>query len=406
MATKLSLKDLSLKGKKVLVRVDFNVPLDKKGEITDDTRIRASLPSIQYILEKGGSVILMSHLGRPKNKKTPEFSLAPCAKHLSQLLGKPVIMAKDCIGKEVKELVEELQPGQIILLENLRFHEGEENPDKDPQFAKELASLGDLYVNDAFGTAHREHASTAVIAKYFPDKAAAGFLIEKELSFLGKALLNPKRPFYALIGGAKISSKIGILKSLLGKADALLIGGGMAYTFFKAQGLPIGQSIHEDEFLQEAKEILAVAKSKNIKILLPVDQVIADKVAGDAATRIIASANGIPEGMQGVDIGPKTIELFARELGQAATILWNGPLGVFEIPAFATGTQEIAKVVAGLKATTIVGGGDSIAALQAAGLADKVSHVSTGGGATLEFIEYGTLPGIEALTNRAYTARG
>jgi len=400
MPPKLSLKDLLVKGKKVLMRVDFNVPLDKNGKITDDTRIRASLPSIQYILERGGSIILMSHLGRPKNKKTPDFSLAPCAQQLSQLLGKPVIMAKDCVGEEVRELVKDLQPGQILLLENLRFHEGEENPDKDPQFAKELASLGDLYVNDAFGTAHREHASTAVIAKYFPDKAAAGLLIEKELDFLGKALLDPKRPFYALIGGAKVSSKIGILKSLLEKADALLIGGGMAYTFFKAQGIPIGQSIHEDDFLNEAREILAAAKTINVKIILPIDQVIADKVDADASKRIIDSATGIPDGMQGVDIGPKTIELFTNELKQASTLLWNGPLGVFEIPAFATGTQAIAKVIAGLKATTIVGGGDSIAALQAAGLADKVSHVSTGGGATLEFIEYGTLPGIEALSNR------
>lgn len=400
MTRKLSLKDLPVKGKKVLMRVDFNVPLDKQGRITDNTRIKAAIPSILYILNNGGAVILMSHLGRPKNKKSPEFSLAPCAKELSLLIGKPVEMASDCVGPEVKELVKDLSPGQILLLENLRFHEGEENPENDPNFAKELASLGDLYVNDAFGTAHREHASTAVIAQYFPGKAAAGFLIEKELDFLGKALLEPKRPFLALIGGAKISSKIGVLKSLLEKADTLLIGGGMAYTFFKASGIEIGESIHEDEYLDEAKQLLSIAKREGKKIILPVDQLIGDKIEQGAMTRVVDSAQGIPKGMQGVDIGPKTIELFSKELQKAATVLWNGPLGVFEIPAFAKGTMEIAKVISNLSATTIVGGGDSIAALQEAGLADKVSHVSTGGGATLEFIEFSTLPGIEALSDK------
>lgn len=399
MTRKLSLTNLPIKGKKVLMRVDFNVPLNKEGKITDNTRIKAALPSIQYVLDNGGSVILMSHLGRPKNRKTPEFSLAPIAKELSQLIGKPVTMAPDCIGENVKELARTLQPGQILLLENLRFHEGEENPEKDIQFVKELASLGDVYVNDAFGTAHRSHASTAVIADYFPDKAAAGFLVEKELEYLGKALIEPKKPFYAIIGGAKVSSKIGVLKALINKVDVLLIGGGMAYTFFKAQGISIGNSLHEDDYLEEARAILSSAAQKGVKILLPVDTVVADKIAPDAKTSIVDSAKGIPDNTEGVDIGPKTIELFSNELKNASTILWNGPLGVFEIPAFATGTMEIARLIAGLRATSIVGGGDSVAALQAAGLADKVSHVSTGGGATLEFIEFGTLPGIEALSN-------
>jgi phosphoglycerate kinase len=396
---KLSLKDLNVQGKRVLIRVDFNVPLDKKGNITDDSRIKASLPSIRYVIDHGGSVILMSHLGRPKGI-TPELSLAPCAKQLSELLKRPVKMASDCVGEAVEKMTSSLKPGEVILLENLRFHKGEEHPDDEPDFVQKLAKLGDLYVNDAFGTAHRAHASTALITKFFPDLSAAGFLLEKEINYLGQTLLKPHRPFYAIIGGAKISTKIGVIKSLLKKADGLFIGGGMAYTFFKAKGIPIGDSIHEDEQLQEAKEILELTSAGRIKFFLPSDILIADKIEEDAHTQLIEASKGIPEGWQGVDIGPKTIDIFSRELQKAATILWNGPLGIFEIPIFAKGTHAIAKCLAGLSATTIVGGGDSIAALQETGVIDKISHVSTGGGATLEYIEFGKLPGIEALTNK------
>ncbi len=398
MTSKLSIRDLSIKDKRVLMRVDFNVPQDKEGNITDDSRIVASLPSIKYVLDHGGSLVLMSHLGRPKDKRVPELSLAPCAKRLSELLQKPVVMAPDCIGEEVKKIVSKLKPGEVVLLENLRFHRGEEHPEEDPAFVKQLAELGDVYVNDAFGTAHRAHASTAEIAKYFPGKAAAGLLLEKEIQFLGSALLNPKKPFYALIGGAKISTKIGVLKALLKKTDALLIGGGMAYTFYRAQGIPIGKSLCEEDLVDQAKEILSEAKKRGVDILLPVDNVVADKIAAGAKTEIIDVQKGIPADMAGVDIGPKTIEKYAAYLKNGATILWNGPLGVFEIPAFAKGTNAIAKVLAQLKAVTIVGGGDSVAALQATGVADKITHISTGGGASLEYIEFGHLPGIDALS--------
>lgn len=398
---KLSLKDLFIPGKKALVRVDFNVPQDKNGMITDDTRIRASLPTIQYILDHDGIPVLMSHLGRPKEKPTPELSLLPCANRLSELLGRPVKMAPDCIGPEVEKMVSGLKKGEVLLLENLRFHKGEERPDEDPDFARQLAKLGDLYVNDAFGTAHRAHASTAKIAEYFPDAAGAGFLLEKEIRFLGEALLNPKRPFYAILGGAKISTKIGVIKSLLKKVDGLFIGGGMAYTFYKAQGLSIGNSLHEDDQINEAKEILALTSKGKVKFFLPLDTLIADKMSNEANTEIVEASKGIPDGWQGVDIGPKTIDLFSKELKNAATILWNGPLGVFEIPKFSKGTLEIAHILSDMPATTIVGGGDSIAALQKAEVADKISHVSTGGGASLEYIEFGTLPGIEALSNKA-----
>ncbi len=400
MKQKLSLKDLDLFGKKVLMRVDFNVPLDKNGNITDDMRIRASLPSINYVLDHGGAAILMSHLGRPKEKRTPEFSLAPCAKRLSELLGKEVIMASDCIGPEVEQLAKILKPGQVLMLENLRFHRGEEHPEDDPSFAKKLAGLGDLYVNDAFGTAHRAHASTAEIAKYFPHQAAAGFLLEKEIQFLGDTLLQPKRPFYAIIGGAKISTKLGVLKTLMKKADALLIGGGMAYTFFKAQGFEIGDSIHEDDLLKQAQEILEESRRSHFNLLLPEDTVAADKLAKDAQVQVVDATTGIPTGFQGVDIGPKTIKRYTHLLQDAATVLWNGPLGVFEIEPFAKGTIAIAEVLAGLSATTIVGGGDSIAAVESAGVAGRITHLSTGGGAALEYIEYGTLPGIEALSDK------
>lgn len=394
---KLSLKDLPVTGKKVLMRVDFNVPLDKNQAITDDSRIRAALPSIQYVLNNGGALILMSHLGRPKGKTT-ELSLAPCAARLSQLLHKPVVMAPDCIGEEVENLAQNLKPGQILLLENLRFHEAEEKPDKDKTFAKSLAKLGDVYVNDAFGTAHRAHSSTAAITQYFPDSSAAGFLLQKEIDFLSQLVSEPKRPFVAMIGGAKVSSKIGVIKALLEKVDALLIGGGMAFTFFKAQGIPIGKSIHEDDFLQEAKKIIEAAKSKKIPLLLPVDVIVASEPTHDATAQVIPVSQGIPDNLQGLDVGPQTVALFTQQLQPALTVLWNGPLGVFEVPAFAKGTLAIAEVVAALKATTIVGGGDSVAAIEMAGVADKISHLSTGGGASLEFLELGTLPGIEALS--------
>ncbi|MBS4167566.1 phosphoglycerate kinase [Parachlamydia sp. AcF125] len=401
MSSKLSLSQLPLNGKKVLVRVDFNVPLDKEQKITDDTRIRASLPTIRYILEKGGAVILMSHLGRPKGKPSSEYSLKPCAKRLSELLNYPVLMAPDSVGEETRQLASSLKPTQVLLLENLRFREGEEYPEKDPTFAKELASLGDLYVNDAFGTAHRAHASTAQITRYFPGKSAAGFLLEKEIKYLNSSLIHPSRPFCAIIGGSKISTKIGVIQSLLQKADAILIGGGMAYTFLKAQGIPIGNSIHEEEFLDKAKSILHLSSSRHAKIILPDDLMIADSLSKEATVQTIAAQTGIPSPFQGVDIGPQTIQKFAKILQSATTIFWNGPLGVFEIEPFAKGTYAIARIVAESSATTIVGGGDSIAALQASGLSEKITHLSTGGGASLEYIEQGTLPGIEALSDTA-----
>lgn len=397
---KLSLKNLPVKDKKVLMRVDFNVPLDAQGNITDDTRIVAALPSIRYVLDHGGALILISHLGRPKDKHVPEMSLKPCAKRLSQLIQRDVEMAPDCIGSEVEKIASSLRPGQVLMLENLRFHRGEEHPQEDPAFVEQLAKLGNLYVNDAFGTAHRAHASTAVIAKFFPGSAAAGFLMEKEIRFLGETLVHPKRPFCAIIGGAKISTKCGVIEALLEKADMVLIGGGMAYTFLKAQGIAIGDSIHEDDFLDKAKSLLeASGKKGKGRLMLPIDLVIANQIKEGADKHIIDSSSGIPNGFQGVDIGPKTIQQYASELRKSGTILWNGPLGVFEVPDFAKGTDAIAHVLTQLDAITIVGGGDSIAAIQSAGVADKITHLSTGGGATLEYIENGTLPGIEALSN-------
>jgi len=394
----LSIKELPIKGHKVLMRVDFNVPLDKQGHITDDTRITAALPSIRYVLAHGGALILMSHLGRPKDKKVPELSLKPCAERLSQLLGIPVAMAPDCVGPEVEKTVKALQPGQVLMLENLRFHRGEEHPEEEEAFVSALSKLGDFYVNDAFGAAHRAHASTATIAKFFPGKAAVGFLMEKEMTFLGEALKHPKRPFCAIIGGSKLSTKYGVVEALMKKANVVLVGGGMAYTFLKAQGIPIGNSIHEDEFLEKARQLLQESGKGRGRLVLPKDIVVAKEVKEGADFKIIESAKGIPQGYEGVDIGPQTTASFAGELFDAKTILWNGPLGVFEIPAFARGTNAIAHVLAELKAVTIVGGGDSVAAIQAAGLADKFTHLSTGGGASLEYIEFGSLPGIEALS--------
>lgn len=397
MVHKLSLKDLLINGKKVLVRVDFNVPLDKSGQVADNTRIKESLPTIKYILDKGGIPLLMSHLGRPAGKVNPEFSLAPCAKELSKLLGKPVRMANDCVGKEVKKQVSELHSGDIFLLENLRFHEAEEKPEKDPLFAHQLAELGDMYVNDAFGTSHRAHSSIVPLAKLFPKNAAAGFLLEKEINFLGKALSNPEKPFLAIIGGAKVSTKLGVIQALLKKVDILLIGGGMAFTFLKAQGYAIGKSLCEEKMLSEAKDILALPESK--KMLLPLDALAVEEISNESKTHTYECSQGIPENRQGVDIGPKTVALFEKEILKAKTILWNGPLGIFEIPAFAKGTLAIAKAVGNAKALTIAGGGETIAAIKESGLADRFTHLSTGGGATLEYIEFGTLPGIEALSD-------
>jgi phosphoglycerate kinase len=397
---KLRLQDLDLKGKKVLMRVDFNVPL-KEGTITDDTRIREALPSIEYVLKSGGSVILMSHLGRPKNGPDPQLSLKPCAPILSQLLNKKVLVADDCIGEHVETMARQLQPSQVLLLENLRFYPAEENPSSDPLFAKKLAALGDLYVNDAFGTAHRSHSSTATIAQYFPHRAAAGLLMQKEIQFLSQLLSHPKHPFYAIIGGAKISTKMGILKSLVSKVDGIFIGGGMAFTFFKAQGYEIGDSICEEEQISTAASFLKMCSEKKIPCYLPQDNVIAEAFRQEAQTKtILVPQEGIPKGWQGMDIGPQTIQIWKKALQQAATVFWNGPLGVFEFPAFAKGTEEIAKLVANLNAITVVGGGDSVAAINRLGLMPKFTHVSTGGGASLEYIELGHLPGIDALSNK------
>lgn len=381
------------------MRVDFNVPLNKEGKITDDSKIVASLPSIKYVLDHGGSLILMSHLGRPKEVFTPEFSLKPCAQRLSELLQREVLMAPDCIGEKVYATAKRLKPGQILLLENLRFHRGEENPDKDPLFVKQLADLGDIYVNDAFGTAHRAHASTAAITKYFSNVSAAGFLLDKEINVLGQALKTPKRPFCAILGGSKISTKFGVIRALMQKADTVLIGGAMAFTFFKAKGINIGDSLCEDECLDQAKELMAASGKGQAQLILPVDFVIATEAKEGIAGKTVPAAKGIPEGYKGLDIGPQTVVKFTSYLEKAATILWNGPLGVFEIDEFAKGTNAIAHILALLHATTIVGGGDSVSAIQAAGVAGKITHLSTGGGASLEYIEFGTLPGIKALSD-------
>ncbi|MBA3721315.1 MAG: phosphoglycerate kinase [Parachlamydiaceae bacterium] len=396
---KLSIKDVDLNGKKVLIRVDFNVPLEK-GKIIDDTRIRASIPTIQYALDHGAAVILMSHLGRPNGKRSQDFSLKPCAKHLSDLIKKPVIMASDCIGPEVEKIAKSLQPGDILMLENLRFHKGEEHPLEEPGLANSLSMLGDIYVDDAFGCAHRSHASITSLAQFFPGKAAAGLLMEKEIAYLGTHLMNPTRPFCALLGGAKISTKFKVIEALMHKADVLLIGGAMANTFFKAEEIPIGNSLFEPDFITVARQILDVSTQSKARIILPIDVVIARKIDSDKDVRIIDIKTGVPEGFQIVDIGPKTVQKFSDELKQAETIFWNGPVGVYEFPTFAKGTKAIAQTLANMDATTIVGGGDSIAALEESGLANQISHISTGGGASLEFIELGTLPGIEVLTNK------
>jgi len=395
---KLMVKDINFAGQKVLVRVDYNVPLDGQQRITDDTRIIASLPTVKKILDDGGRAILCSHLGRPKGKVIPEMSLRPVAEHLADLLNKPVRFASDCIGSEAEQKAADLKNGQCLLLENLRFHK--EETDNDPEFAKKLASLADIYVNDAFGSAHRAHASTEGVTKYF-DRAAAGFLIEKELKYLGRALTDPRRPFTAVLGGAKISGKIDVINNLFDKVDNLLIGGGMMFTFLKAMGENIGDSLLEEDKINLAAEILEKAKDNNVNFLLPVDCVVASDVS-ETAEVMIVDAGSIPDGMKGLDIGPETLKRFSDVLAKSKTIIWNGPMGVFEIEKFSLGTIGLAGQMAQATdngAVSIIGGGDSAAAAIKAGVKDRITHISTGGGASLEFLEGKTLPGIAALTD-------
>jgi phosphoglycerate kinase len=392
---KKSVEDLEVRGKRVFVRVDFNVPLDKEQNITDDSRIRAALPTIRFLLDHGAAVILASHLGRPNGRPVRDLSLAPVALRLSALLGLYVRMAPDSVGPDVERLAAKLAPGQVLLLENLRFHPEEEA--NDPVFARRLAGLADVYVNDAFGTAHRAHASTVGIAHFLP--AAAGFLMQKELDALGSVLQHPLRPLVALIGGAKISTKISVLENLLAVADGLLIGGGMANTLLKASGIAIGSSLVEDDKLDVARSLLANARDDNRMICLPVDALVAQTIAVGAETRVVP-VEAVEPGWSIVDIGPETIRYFSERLRAAGTVLWNGPMGIFEIAAFATGTREIARVLAESRVRTIVGGGDSVAAVEQAGLAEKMTHVSTGGGASLEFLKGRELPGVAALNDK------
>lgn len=387
---KKTVRDVDVKGKRVLVRVDFNVPQDEAGRVTDDTRIRAALPTIEYLKQHGARVILGSHLGRPKGKVVESMRLDPVAERLQSLLGQPVRKLNEAVGPQVQEAVKAIQPGQVVLLENLRFYKGEE--DNDPEFARQLASLADLYVNDAFGTAHRAHASTEGVAHYLP--AVAGFLMAKEIDFLSKALESPARPFVAILGGAKVSDKIAVIENLLPKVDKLLIGGGMANTFLLAQGHEVGDSLVEQDKVGVARELLARGKEK---LVLPVDVVIADAFKVDA-NRQVVPINAVPAGWRIMDIGPQTVDRFAKALAGARTVVWNGPMGVFEFEPFAAGTMAVAHAVADLRgATTIVGGGDSVAAVEAAGVADRISHISTGGGASLEFLEGKVLPGVAIL---------
>jgi 3-phosphoglycerate kinase len=406
---KLTIEDLGnsgeLSGKRVLMRVDFNVPLDEKRNITSDKRITASLPSIKYVIEKKGRLILMSHLGRPKGKKAPEFSLDVVAKKLSELLGKEVKFAPDCIGPEVKKMADSLKDGDVMLLENLRFYKEEEG--NDPGFANKLAELGEVYINDAFGTAHRAHASTEGVCKYMK-KCAAGFLMQKELQFLGQILTNPARPFLAILGGAKVSDKIMVIENLLNKVNSLIIGGGMAYTFLKAQSKEIGNSLCENDKIDTAKDIIKKALDKNVAIYLPIDHIVAKRPAGipdfieslKKAEYKEVMRDTIDEGWEGVDIGPMTIEKFKNVIKKSKTIFWNGPMGVFEVEQFSKGTLEIGKAMAESGAVTVVGGGDSASALKKLKLTDKMTHVSTGGGASMEFMEGRELPGVAALTNK------
>lgn len=393
---KKTLKDIDVKGKRVIVRCDFNVPQDKEGNITDDIRIRSALPTIKYLLDNNSKVILMSHLGRPKEGYDVKYSLKPVAKRLSELLGKDVKLAEDkeVVGENALKLASEMNFGDILLLENVRFIKTETKNDLD--FAKKLASLADIFVNDAFGTAHRAHSSTAGVAQFIP--AVAGFLIEKEIAVMGKALENPERPFVAILGGAKVSDKIGVINNLLEKVDNLIIGGGMTYTFLKAQGFEIGNSLCEEDKIDYAKEMLEKAKAKNVEIYLPVDHVTAKEFKADAEA--ITVEGNIPDGYMGMDIGPKTIAKFSEVISGAKTVIWNGPMGVFEMPAFAIGTKSVAEAMSKVNGTTIIGGGDSAAAVEQLGFADKMTHISTGGGASLEFLEGLELPGIAALMDK------
>ena len=392
---KKTVKDIDVAGKKVLLRCDFNVPQDKAtGAITDDKRIVAALPTIRYLLEQKAAVIACSHLGKPKGEWKESLSLAPVAQHLSQLLGREVLFAKDIIGPDAQAKAAALQPGQIMLLENLRFDKGEEK--NDPAFAKALADLAQVYVSDAFGTVHRAHASTAGVAAYLP--AVSGFLIGKELDIMGKALENPQRPFVAVLGGAKVSDKINVINNLLEKADAIIIGGGMSYTFAKAQGHTIGKSLLEEDKLDYAREMIAKAQAKGVKFLLPTDNLCAAEFSKDA--RPVLEGTDIPDALMGMDIGPRTIEAFSAAVKGAGTVVWNGPMGVFEFPAFAEGTKAMAKALAESGAITIVGGGDSAAAVEQLGFADRMTHISTGGGASLEFLEGKELPGVACLLDR------
>jgi len=388
---KKTIKDIEVEGKRVLVRVDFNVPL-AEGKVVDDTRIRAAIPTIEYLLERGAKVILISHLGRPKGKVVPELRMDPVAERLSEILGRAVEKLDDCVGDEVKEAVERMKPGDVILLENTRFHPEERA--NDPDFSRRLAELADFFVNDAFGTAHRAHASNVGVANYLP--TVAGLLMEREMSFLGKAIESPERPFVAILGGAKISDKIGVIENFLKKVDFLLIGGGVANTFFKAKGYEVGESLVEEESLGVAKEML---EKGGERLILPVDVVVADKFAADAESKVVA-LDEVPSDWRILDIGPKTVELFKEKLVGAKTVVWNGPMGVFEFPKFSEGTRAVAEALAELDATTIVGGGDSIAAIEQAGVAESITHISTGGGATLKFLEGKELPGIAVISEK------
>ena len=388
-----SVTDLDLAGKKAFIRVDFNVPI-KGGRITDDTRIRASLPTIRHALDRGATVILASHLGRPKGKANPEYSLQPVAARVSELLGRPVAFADDCIGEPARKAIAGAGPGGLVLLENLRFHAEEEQ--NDPAFARSLAELADVYINDAFGSAHRAHASTEGIVHHVKE-AAAGLLMAKEVEYLGRVLEQPDRPFVAILGGAKVSDKLEVIENLIARVDALLIGGAMAYTFFKAQGLPVGKSLVEDDLLDTARDVVRRAAERKLRFELPVDHVVAPALEAGAPSETLAAGDPAIGNRMGLDIGPRTVQTYRSVITSAKTVIWNGPMGVFEIDQFATGTVEVAKAVASVSGTTVIGGGDSIAAVVKAGVADRITHISTGGGASLEFLGGRTLPGVEAL---------